>query len=94
MSEKTGAGFLTVSGKSRNDAFMREGETRVPESLQYAYDKALEAQKIIRGNVKVGRTVGETLEVMVAALETIYVYHARKKSCCSIETQLRHRKCP
>lgn len=46
---------------------MREG-TRVPESLQYAYDKALEAQRIIRGNVKVGRTAGETLEAIVAAL--------------------------
>ena len=53
----------------RNAYIMREGETSVPESIQYAFDKALEAQKIIRQNIKVGQTAGETLEVVVSALE-------------------------
>ncbi len=53
----------------RNAYIMREGETKVPDSIQYAYDKALEAQKIIRQNVKVGRTAEETMEVIVSALE-------------------------
>ena len=48
---------------------MREGETRVPESIQYAYDKALKAHEIIRKNIKVGRIAGETLEVIASVLE-------------------------
>ena len=53
----------------RNAYIMRDGETRVPESIQYAFDKALEAREIIRKNIKVGRTAGETLEVLVSVLE-------------------------
>jgi len=53
----------------RNAYIMREGETSVPESIQHAFDRALGAQKIIRQNVRVGRTAGETLEVIVSALE-------------------------
>jgi len=53
----------------RHAYIMREGETSVPESIQYAYDKTLEAHKIIRQHVRVGRTAGETLEVIVSALE-------------------------
>ena len=53
----------------RNAYVMRDRETSVPESIQYAFDKALEAREIIRKNIKVGRTAGETLEVIVSALE-------------------------
>jgi Xaa-Pro dipeptidase len=53
----------------RNAYVMRDGETSVPESIQYAFDKALEAREIIRKNIIVGRTAGKTLEVIVSALE-------------------------
>ena len=53
----------------RNAYIVREGETRVPESIQYAFDKALEAREIIRKNIIVDKTAGETLEVIVSALE-------------------------
>ncbi len=59
----------------RNAYILREGETSVPESIQYAYDTAIAAQAIIRRNVKVGRTAGTTLEAIVADLESEgYIY--------------------
>ncbi len=53
----------------RNAYIMREGETNVPRSIQHAFDKALEAREIIRKNIKVGGTAGETLAVIVSSLE-------------------------
>ncbi len=54
---------------------LREGETSVPESLQYAWDQTKKAQGIIRQNVKVGMTAGESLTAMVSALEQAgYIY--------------------
>jgi len=59
----------------RNAYILREGETNVPESIQHAFDRALAAHDIIRANVKIGRTAGETLQILVAALEEAgYVY--------------------
>ena len=54
---------------------LREGETSVPESLQYAWDQTKKAQGIIRQNVKVGMTAGESLSAMISALEQAdYIY--------------------
>ena len=59
----------------RNAYVLREGETSVPESIQHAFDRAIEAQKIMRKTLKVGRTASETLDAMVAALEEAdYIY--------------------
>ncbi len=60
----------------KRDAYiMREGETKVPESIQYAYDTAMAAQAVIRRNVKIGRTAGATLKAIVADLESEgYIY--------------------
>jgi len=59
----------------RNAYILREGETDVPESIQHAFDRALAAQKIIRNNVKIGRTAGQTLKAIVSALEKAdYIY--------------------
>ena len=59
----------------RNAYILREGETGVPEEIQHAFDRALAAQEIIRKNVKVGRTAGETLKILVSALEDEgYIY--------------------
>ena len=52
-----------------------EGEADVPESLRRAFDRALEARRIYRKNVKSGRTAGETLETIVAALEAAAYIH-------------------
>ena len=48
---------------------LREGETKVPEFLQYAWDQGKKAQGIIQRNVRVGMTAGESLEAIVKAME-------------------------
>ncbi len=54
---------------------LREGETKVPESLQYAWDQGKKAQRIMRENVKVGITAGESLKAIVSAMEKAgYIY--------------------
>ncbi len=53
----------------RNAYLLREGETSVPAGIQHAFNRAMQAQKIIREQVRVGRTAGQTLKAMVAALE-------------------------
>jgi hypothetical protein len=59
----------------RNAYILQEGETEVPENIQHALDRAMAAHDIIRANVKAGRTAGETLAVLVAALEEAgYIY--------------------
>lgn len=59
----------------RNVYILREGETDVPASVQLAWDRGLEARKIIRKEIIVGRTAGETQDAVVKALEKAgYVY--------------------
>lgn len=59
----------------RNVYILRGGEKDVPASVQLAWDRGLEARKIIRKEIKIGRTAGETLEAVVKALEKAeYVY--------------------
>ncbi len=48
---------------------LREGETKVPEFLQYAWDQGKKAQGIIQRNIRVGMTAGESLEAIVKAME-------------------------
>ncbi len=59
----------------RNAYIMREGETSVPASIQLAFDRAMDARKIIRQHIKVGKTAGQTLKDIIAALEAAgYIY--------------------
>ena len=59
----------------RNVYILREDETGVPASIQLAWDRGLEARKIIRKEIIVGLTAGETLNAVVKALEKAgYVY--------------------
>ena len=59
----------------RNAYIMRKGETNVPKGIQHAFDRALEARKIIRKHIEVGKTAGETLRDIVLALEkSDYLY--------------------
>ena len=48
---------------------LRKGATKVPESLQYAWDQGKKAQGIMRNNVRVGMTAGESLQAIVSAME-------------------------
>ncbi len=54
---------------------LREGETSVPRSIQYAFDQAIKGQWIMRDHMKVGMTAGQSLDAMVKAMETAgYIY--------------------
>ncbi|MHA2244333.1 MAG: M24 family metallopeptidase [Candidatus Hodarchaeales archaeon] len=48
---------------------LREEETVVPPGIQNGWDQALKARDVIRKNIKVGRTAGETLKILGKALE-------------------------
>ena len=59
----------------RNAYIMRERETRVPASLQHAFDRTIAARAIIRKQVKVGKTAGQLLQDLIVALEAAdYIY--------------------
>lgn len=59
----------------RNAYVLQEGETGPPESIQRAYDRAIAARAIMRPEVRVGRTAGEALAAMAAAMEREgYIY--------------------
>jgi hypothetical protein len=54
---------------------LREGETKVPEFLQKAYDLAIAGQWIMRPHMKVGMIGGESLAAMVKAMEEAGYIH-------------------
>ncbi len=59
----------------RNFYILKEGESSVPKSLQHAYDRAIDARKVIRKNIKIGRTAEETLAAIASGLENEgYIY--------------------
>ena len=54
---------------------LRDGEREMPASLQYAWDQVKKAQGILRQQVRVGMTAGESLNAMIAAMEAAdYIY--------------------
>ena len=71
-----GIGYLNFGTDIKRHAYLlREGETRVPDGLQLAWDQGQKAREILRNTFKAGRTAGAALEAIVAALEaTDYVY--------------------
>jgi len=54
---------------------LREGETALPPEIQKTLDDGLKARKIFRKNVKVGRTAGETFEILKRKLEEAGFYY-------------------
>ena len=69
-------GFSSFSVDTKTYAYiLREGETSVPESIQYAYDQAIAGQWIMRPHMRVGMTARESLDAMVKAMEDAgYIY--------------------
>ena len=65
-----GIRYLNLGTDFKRHAYvMREGETEIPSFLREAFDRGLEAREIIRRNIKVGRTAGETLDLLAEKLE-------------------------
>ncbi len=48
---------------------LNEGETAVPSGIQNGWNQALKARDVIKDNIKVGQTAGETLKKIGDALE-------------------------
>ena len=69
-------GFSSFSVDTKTYAYiLQEGEISVPESIQYAYDQAINGQWIMRQHMRVGMTAGESLAAMVKAMEDAgYIY--------------------
>ncbi len=65
-----GIRYLNFGTDYKRKAYiLREGETSLPPSIQKAWDRGLMAREIIRKTFKPGRTAGETLKIIVRALE-------------------------
>jgi len=48
---------------------LKPGETKLPSSIQHAWDRGIKARGIIRETFKPGKTAGETLKIVAKALE-------------------------
>ncbi len=71
-----GIGYLNFGTDIKRNAYiLGEGETDIPDGLKLAWERGMQAREILRETFKVGRTAGESLEAIVAALEAAdYVY--------------------
>lgn len=47
---------------------VQKGESSVPSEIQFGWDRALKAREVIRANIKLGKTAGETLDIIGKAL--------------------------
>lgn len=57
--------FMNLGSDIKRTAYvLPEGEIAVPAGLQHAWDEGLRARGVLRGSIKVGRTTGETLELI------------------------------
>jgi Xaa-Pro aminopeptidase len=65
-----GIHYLNFGTDYKRKAYiLREGETKLPKSIQKAWDRGLKARDVLRKTLTPGRTAGETLKIVVAALE-------------------------
>jgi len=65
-----GIHYLNFGTDYKRKAYiLREGETALPQSLKKAWDRGLQAREVIRRTLISGRTAGETLKIVSAALQ-------------------------
>ena len=61
-----GVGYLNFYTDMKRHAYvLREGETRLPASIQKAFDNGRAVRDILKNNIRAGRTAGETYELLV-----------------------------
>jgi len=64
-----GVGYLNFFTDMKRHAYvLKEGETRVPPSIQKAFDNGIRVRDIIKKHIKVGRTAAETFEIVNAKI--------------------------
>ena len=65
-----GIRYLNFGTDFKRHAYvLREDETEPPADIQHAWDRGYQARQIIKNNIRVGRTAGETLAHLAEALE-------------------------
>lgn len=71
-----GIRYLNFGTDYKRKAYiLKDGETSLPPSIQKAWDRGLQAREIIRKTFKPGHTAGETLKIVVHALEEVgFIY--------------------
>lgn len=70
ISYDMGIRYLNFGTDFKRHAYvLREGETEPPADILHAWARGYRARQIIKENIKVGRTAGETLEHLAEALE-------------------------
>ena len=76
LSWDMGIGYLNFGTDIKRHAYILDtGESDVPDGLKLAWERGMRAREVLRRTLEVGRTAGESLERMVAALEAAgYVY--------------------
>ena len=71
-----GIGYLNFGTDIKRNAYiLRDGEKGLPAGLKLAWARGMTAREILRKTFKVGRTAGESLEAIVAALEAADYVH-------------------
>ena len=65
-----GIRYLNLGTDFKRHAYvMRDGENEIPEFLREAFERGLRAREIMRRNITVGRTAGDTLALLAEKLE-------------------------
>ena len=60
-----GVGYLNFYTDMKRHAYvLKEGETRLPESIQKAFDNGLAVRNILKNHIKAGRTAGDTYAIL------------------------------
>ena len=66
---------LFVADLGGNGYVLREGETELPPHVQKIWSEAMDVREILRANIRIGPTAGETLELLIEKLEEAgYLY--------------------
>ena len=66
---------LFVADLGGNGYVLQEGETGLPDRVQKIWSEAMDVREILRANIRVGPTAGETLELLIEKLEEAgYLY--------------------
>lgn len=60
-----GVGYLNFYTDMKRHAYvLKEGETRLPESIQKAFDNGRKVREVIRSNIRAGKTAGEIFDLV------------------------------
>ena len=66
---------LFVADLGGNGYVLREGETELPPRVQKIWSEAMDVREILRANIHIGPTAGETLQLLIEKLEEAgYLY--------------------